>query len=367
MNRNQLIQYSANRYYQYHGALERLVPELEALGRRPLILMDARVSELFGDRLQSILGRGGLEPPLGLVFEQECSQNACAQVAARGIAESADSVVGVGGGKVCDAAKIIADKMGVRCILVPTSPATCAATAWLAVEYSDSGAFVGNYWSKLSAYATIVDLDIVYGNCPRRLLAAGMVDAMAKQPEISYNRKYSPLWHDNQFSRSASSLAKQIYDDLLMHGLSVYRAFGEQAADQRADDVIAACISLTGLVSALACGGRQAAVSHSIYSYVCNTAPQIRNNYLHGEIVGASLIYQMALNGDSDKELNAFAAFLSALHMPKTLSDLGLHLDALQRKELYGFLIESLSLEAATTLPELQRFESLLFASESPH
>ena len=60
---------------------------------------------------------------------------------------------------------------------------------------------------------------------------------------------------------------------------------------------ICAALQLTGLISAMACGGKQAAISHSLYSYFCTCRPEIRSRFLHGELVGASLVYQLAVNG----------------------------------------------------------------------
>lgn len=49
---------------------------------------------------------------------------------------------------------------------------------------------------------------------------------------------------------------------------------------------ICAALQLTGLISAMACGGKQAAISHSLYSYFCTCRPEIRSRFLHGELVG---------------------------------------------------------------------------------
>lgn len=345
----------------YHGALERLTSELRLVDGRFCLLTDARVGELFADEVQSVLTGAALGSLPRLQLAGECSRSACRTLADACVQQGVHHVIGLGGGKVCDASKIVADMLGGRCILIPTSPATCASAAWLAVEYEDSGAFVGNYWSTLPPLTTIVDLDFVYCRCPRRYLAAGIVDAMAKQPEIAYNRHHGHLWRENQFSSASAALAQHSYDTLMALGEGVHEFYGKGQADQAAEDVIAACISLTGLISALACGGRQAAASHTIYSYVCNNAPEIRRSFLHGEIVGASLLYQLALNGEDPAAFEVLHGQLASLGTPLSLRSIGLDLDPAGRDDMFSFIARQLALDQ-TEAAALRTREDLLFA-----
>ena len=60
-------------------------------------------------------------------------------------------------------------------------------------------------------------------------------------------------------------------------------------------------LQVTGVISAMACGGKQAAVSHTLYSYFCCVHPELAAGFLHGELVGSTLVYQLAVNGAQRK------------------------------------------------------------------
>ena len=66
-----------------------------------------------------------------------------------------------GGGKVLDAGKLLADRLGLTCITVPTSAATCAGWTALANIYSAQGAFEGDVALRHCPELLIFDHDLV--------------------------------------------------------------------------------------------------------------------------------------------------------------------------------------------------------------
>ena len=200
MRNGNLIQLCSGRYYQGSGVLSHLGGDAVLLGRRALVVADAAVWPKVEARVLRSLEQSGVDTKIWL-FSGHCCPGNVRSAAQAGQAYGAELVVGVGGGRALDTAKIAADHMGVRAINVPTSAATCAASAWLAVEYTDDGAFVGNNWTRYPPFAVIAELDFIVRDCPARLYAAGIVDAMAKYPEISYNIQFSNQWEKNLFSQ----------------------------------------------------------------------------------------------------------------------------------------------------------------------
>lgn len=125
------------------GAWEASLPAIAALCRRPLFLGRSRATAALRESLAADLRRLGLDPlPAQLQFDccEEDLQRLQADVAAANAdpmaADPIDAVVTAGGGKVMDAGKLLADRLGLPCITVPTSAATCAGWTALANLYS---------------------------------------------------------------------------------------------------------------------------------------------------------------------------------------------------------------------------------------
>lgn len=360
MRSGTLIQLCAGRYYQGSGVLSHLGEDAALLGTRMFLIADQQIWPMTSQAITGVLDKCGLQWKPYL-FSGYCSPANYQTAAAAGRAFQADAVIGIGGGRVLDAAKIAADLMDVRVITVPTSAATCAASAWLAVEYTDEGAFVGNYWSKYPPFAVIADLDLLVKNCPPRYNMIGLVDAMAKYPEISYNILHSGQWEQNAFSHNARLLAESTYRLLISSGKEVYSALQNGKINPQVEDCICAAIQLTGLISAMACGGKQAAISHSLYSYFCTCRPEIRARFLHGELVGASLVYQLAVNGASRQEQAQMHAFLRQFELASCLEELGLKDTVQEREELFAFLARSMPITDAQEVERLQAQAQVLF------
>ncbi len=360
MKNNEAIQLGSNRYLQGCGVLGSLGEEAAALGRHPLILADRQAYPKVSGKVEASLSAEGIKWEL-MPFEGRCCPANYQDAANRGRISGCDMVIGIGGGRALDTAKIAADRMGVRAVTIPTSAATCAATALLAVHYSDEGKFLGNYWPRYAPAVTLADLDIIIKDCPPRLNAAGIVDAMAKYPEIAYNILYTDNWEKNIMSYIAQNTAENTFHFLMEHGRAVGRGDKQKEVGQDAENVVAAVLSITGFISCLACGGKQAAVSHGLYSYFCNEMPALTSRFLHGELVGASLPYQMALNGWAAEDVGHMRKFLNELSCPSSLSELGLKKSSLDWEGMAAFLYRILPARTQEDRERLEKYKDILF------
>ncbi|WP_411676105.1 iron-containing alcohol dehydrogenase [Caproicibacter sp.] len=184
MTENKAVQISSGRYYQGRGALAVFPEEVQAHGESVLIITDRTVYPKVRERVEPALRKVGIRFEI-FWFDGFCAAGNYEAAARAARRMKAAVVAGIGGGRIMDAAKIASDLCRVRSITVPTSAATCAATALLAVYYTDDGHFLGNYWPAYVPSTTIADLDVIVSDCPVRYNAAGIIDAMAKMPEIT--------------------------------------------------------------------------------------------------------------------------------------------------------------------------------------
>lgn len=359
MRNRELIQLCAGRYYQGQNVISKLGQEALCLGKRALIVADTGVWDKVKEKICKNLDKAEVSYWVYL-FSGHCCPSNYNNAAKLGIDNNAELVIGVGGGRALDTAKVTSDKLEIRDINIPTSAATCACSAWLSVEYTDEGAFVGNYWTKYPPFAVIADTDFLVSDCPLRYNAAGIVDAMAKYPEICYNTKHPVVWEQNFFSHVAKEMAGETYNFFKTNGEKVVQQLSEGQGSQLVEDSICAALQMTGIISALACGGKQAAVSHVLYSYFCCNHPSIAKKYLHGELVGASLIYQHTVNGRQN-DIAQLHRFLRTMDMPTCLTELGLSYSNDVADELFDFLRINLPVESDNELKRLRSYEDILF------
>ncbi len=323
MKNNTSIQLSARQYFQGSSILSLLEEHIESFGNMALIISDKNVFPKVENKINTIFKKSKASYCYHN-FENYCSPFNINPAVKTGKDNKVCFVIGVGGGKIIDTAKIVADKLGLPSIVIPTSAATCACTALLAVEYADDGKFIGNYWPQFAPTVVLADLDIIVKDCPQEYTVAGIVDAMAKYLEIMFNIQHSEVWGKNIYSSIAYTSAKETYNLYINTAESALKKIKQGIIDDEVENIIASSLSITGLISCCAFGGRQAAMSHSIYSYVCNEHPDIAKKYVHGTIVGASLIFQAAVNGCSEEEIKKLSDFFKVIGQPLNLAEIGL-------------------------------------------
>lgn len=163
------------KYIQGAGAIGELPALIDLLGRRGLILASPSA-------IEKILPSCGVDwkaKDTGIEkFQGECCEEELGRVSAIIAQQKADVLIGMGGGKVIDTAKIAADRAGIPVIIVPTIASTDAPCSGCAVVYSKAGVFEKVPYQKLNPSAVLVDVGIIAA-APTRFLVAGMGDALA--------------------------------------------------------------------------------------------------------------------------------------------------------------------------------------------
>lgn len=206
------------KYIQAEGAVAQLPELIRLLGTKSLILASPTV-------VKSILPRYSVREELkeSLViceFNGECSEKEIERVCSLIQNEKIDVIVGMGGGKTIDTAKISADKTGIPVIVVPTIASTDAPCSGCAVVYTMNGVFDYVYYQKMNPQVVLVDTKII--SCaPSRFLVSGMGDALATWFEArSCERTNSENACGGYSTLTGLSIARLCYDTLLKYGIS---------------------------------------------------------------------------------------------------------------------------------------------------
>ena len=210
--------------------------------------------------------------------------------------ERVDWVLGVGGGRVIDAAKGAAQRTRRRFASLPTSPATCAATAPTVVLYDDHGAHVEAMEGGTSAAACALDPALLAA-APDRLLVAGVLDAWATVHEVRLTAARLP--RVGATTRAALALVDDLAALLREHAGAAVAAGPGGARDAallpRRALVAEAVVVYPGLIGGLAGADAKLALAHPLHDALTHLPGA--HAALHGEKVAFGTLVQLRLAG----------------------------------------------------------------------
>ncbi len=290
---------------------------IAALGERPLVIGGKQALPVAQSFLQPILEQH-LTPAVAN-YGPNCSESGLAALRQAVAAHQADLVIGVGGGKALDAAKLVAQQCQLPVVTVPTSAATCAAWTALSNVYSQAGAF--QYDVSLDACPDLLILDYsLIQTAPQRTLIAGIGDALAKWYEASVSSGTS----EQTLTIAAVQQARVLRDILLQKSAAALERPGSQVWQE----VVDATVLLAGVIGGLGGAQCRTVAAHAVHNGL--THLPISHSSLHGEKVAYGILVQLRLEEMLQGSNLAAAArqqllkFYAEIGLPKTLAELGL-------------------------------------------
>ncbi|MEB3332377.1 MAG: iron-containing alcohol dehydrogenase family protein [Synechococcaceae cyanobacterium] len=311
-------QIAPRRVLRGRGAWSQALTPIAALCRRPLLLGRSAATAELRAVLGADLRAAGLQV-MAAELEHDCCQEDLQRLAATAPAQDADAVIAAGGGKVLDAGKLLAQRLGLVCITVPTSAATCAGWTALANLYSPSGAFQGDVALERCPDLLVFDHGLVR-QAPPRTLVSGIADAMAKWYEASVSSGSSP----DGLVQMAVQMARLLRDQLL---LEAAEAIADPAGEAWVRVAEASALT-AGLIGGLGGAGCRTVAAHAIHNGL--TQLEASHGRLHGEKVGFGILVQLRLEELLAGSLLAAQArrqllpFFRGLGLPISLAELGL-------------------------------------------
>jgi glycerol dehydrogenase len=303
------------KYIQGVGAAAELPTLIDLLGKRGLILASPSVKNKVLPECRINWSTQSIDIEL---FRGECCEEELARISVIVTEKQVDVLVGMGGGKTIDTAKIVADRMDIPVIIVPTIASTDAPCSGCAVLYSKNGIFDSVIYQKANPAVILVDVGIIAA-APTRFLVAGMGDALSTWFEArSCERTQSANECGGISTKVGLHIAKLCHETLLSYGVAAKVASERQIVTPALEHIVEANILLSGI------GFESAglAAAHSIHNGL--TALAETHSYYHGEKVAFGVLTGLQLTDASTEESNAVFTFCEDVGLPTMLADIGL-------------------------------------------
>lgn len=288
------------------------------LGVRPLVIGGNQTLTLIKPLIKPVLTAEKLVSRFAS-YAPDCAESSLVKLTEIVQDHQADLIIGIGGGKALDTAKLIAHQCQLPIVTIPTSGATCAAWTALSNIYSEAGAF--QYDVTLSHCPELLILD--YGlvrTAPQRTLVAGIGDAIAKWYEASVSSG------DSTATLLISAVQQaRILRDILFQKSAI--ALNNPDSDEWRE-VVDATILLAGVIGGIGGADCRTVAAHAVHNGLTHILEA--HDVLHGEKVAYGILVQLRLEEMVQGNKLAASArqqllkFYTEIGLPKTLEDLGL-------------------------------------------
>lgn len=332
------------RYIAEKNAIDYLGSELRLLKRSKVYILGGhRALQAALPRIEESLKGEGLQYEVG-VFEGYCTYENAQLHAMMIQASGCDCIVGVGGGKCLDTSKIISKLTGLPLGMIPTQLGTCVCCTNMAIVYESSGAYLGACHPDKPISFVLADFELLIKS-PPRCTASGIVDSMAKYPELCFTQRmdFDCSVEDESTAKAGHIMSSGTWQLYLANGLQAYQDNIAGVISPAFTSIVNTNLVTTGVISGLARGSKQLAIAHSLYNNSTTVFPEVWRNYMHGEIVSVGVVIQLFFNDAPQKDIDDYISIAKALNAPVCFKDLGIEGNAAELDAIHKAICNDFS------------------------
>jgi glycerol-1-phosphate dehydrogenase [NAD(P)+] len=274
--------------------------------QRPLIVTGKKTYGIAGKRALTLLRDEGYQVDVSFVGNAE--MDTVDRVRREAVSRESDVVIGVGGGKTIDVAKLSACKSGTLFVSVPTTASHDGIASCLA---SIKG--LGRPYSMKAAapIAVLADSRII-AESPYRFTASGCGDVISKAVSVR-DWKLAHEKNGEYYGEYAGSLAL-MGSSLIMRNASIIRGREEEGYRTLLEALVSCGVAMSIAGSSRPCSGSEHLFSHTLDMIAPEPA-------LHGEQCGVGTIMMARLHG---LDWGGIRESLRTIGAPTTARELGI-------------------------------------------
>jgi glycerol-1-phosphate dehydrogenase [NAD(P)+] len=288
-----------------HGVLDQLPKVCDDLylGKSALIISGEHTMKTAGEHACEILSK---ERDVSVFTAKSISPDVIEEAERAATGNKADFILGIGGGKIIDLAKIVSYNLECEFISVPTAASHDGIASSRASVMTDEGSVSLNAHPP---HAIVADTGII-AKAPHRLMASGCADIISNYTAI-LDWELSHRIKGEAISEYAATLSKMAAEILLKSANLI-----SPGSEEGAWIVIKALVS-SGVAMSIAGSSRPASGAEHKFSHALDKI--CPNTGMHGEQCGIGSIMTMYLHGGDWRWIRGALKSIGAPTTPKQI------------------------------------------------
>lgn len=312
---------SPGRYIQGKNVLRNISKYTVGLGKDIIIIMDPLFVDNQNDYRNSFQKEGEINSLNFRAYSGEVTRRAITQLIEEFRSSHPDLLIAIGGGKLIDVVKCVANELRTALVVCPTIAATDAPTSAMSIIYTEDGRFDEIQLFPKNPDLVLVDSQVI-SQAPLRFFVSGMGDALSTYFEGLANQRQC---HGNYIANdidsfegtlSGMAVAQKCYETLITKGLNAVAALKKSDVNQSVEDVIECNVLMSGIgFENVGCS-----IAHAVGNAM--TAIPAGEKMMHGERVAFGTLCQLKYE-EEEGTFQQVSRFMSAIGLPTTLNKLG--------------------------------------------